>query len=120
MKLPLKVKVGYRTIDIVNASPEFRSDNMTDCYGQYLDRQSKIEIQPGLSPEEEANTIIHELLHCVFKYIGETNEGMALADGTAEERVVLNTANVIQPLFFMDNPNLLVYITKLIRSTTSK
>ena len=54
MKLPLKVKVGYRTIDIVYASPEFRSDNMTDCYGQYLDRQSKIEIQPGLSPEERA------------------------------------------------------------------
>ena len=47
MKLPLKEKVGYRTIDIVYASPEFRSDNMTDCYGQYLDRQSKIEKSPS-------------------------------------------------------------------------
>tara|TARA_R110000803_G_scaffold3023_1_gene10387 strand:+ start:3331 stop:3693 length:363 start_codon:yes stop_codon:yes gene_type:complete len=120
MKLPLQIKVGYRTIDIVYASPEFRNDNMLDCYGQYLDKQSKIEIQPGLKPEEELNTIIHEVLHCVFKYIGETNDGMALADSTTEERVVLNTANVIQPLFFMDNPNLLVYITKLVRCSTTK
>ena len=120
MKLPLQVKVGYRIIDIVYATPDFRDDNMTDCYGQYLDRQSKIEIQPGLKPEEEANTIIHELLHCIFKTIGETNEGMALSDGTTEERVVLNTANAIQPLFFMDNPKLLVYITKLLSSSTSK
>ena len=52
------------------------------------------------------------------KIVSSANKGGA--DGTAEERVVLNTANVIQPLFFMDNPNLLVYITKLIRSTTSK
>jgi len=115
MKIPLKIKVGYRTIDIVYADPDFKSDNMTDCYGQYLDRQNKIEIQRGLSPSEEANTVLHEIMHCVFKTIGETNEGMALSNDVAEERVVLNTTNLLQTILFVDNPDLLVFLTKSIK-----
>tara|TARA_Y100001937_G_C6931428_1_gene246210 strand:- start:99 stop:449 length:351 start_codon:yes stop_codon:yes gene_type:complete len=115
MKLPLKIRVGYRTISIEYANPDFKRDNMTDSFGQYLDRENKIEIQPGLSPKEEANTVLHEIMHCVFKTIGEVNEGMALSNDTTEERVVLNTTNILQPLLFMDNPELLVYLTKSVR-----
>ena len=42
MKLPLKIRVGYRTIDIEYAGPDFKRDNMTDSFGQYLDRENKI------------------------------------------------------------------------------
>lgn len=115
MKLPLKIRVGYRTIDIVYSGPDFKSDNMVDSYGQYLDRQNKIEIQPGLSPKEEANTVFHEIMHCIFKTLGETNEGMALSNDSIEERVVLNSTNLLMPTLFMDNPDLLVYFTKSIR-----
>jgi hypothetical protein len=111
MKLPMKIRVGYRTINIEYASPDFKRDNMTDSF----DRENKIEIQPGLSPKEEANTVLHEIMHCVFKTIGEVNEGMALSNDTTEERVVLNTTNILQPLLFMDNPELLVYLTKSVR-----
>ena len=115
MKLPLKIRVGYRTIDREYAGPDLKRDNMTDLFGQYLDRENKIEIQPGLSPKEEANTVLHEIMHCVFKTIGEVNDGMALSNDTTEERVVLNTTNILQPLLFMDNPELLVYLTKSVR-----
>ena len=45
MKLPMKIRVGYRTIEIDYAKPDFKRDNMTDCFGQYLDRENRIEIQ---------------------------------------------------------------------------
>jgi len=115
MKLPLKIRIGYRTIDIVHTPPDFKSDNMCDSYGQYIDRTNRIEIQPGLTPKEEANTVLHEIMHCIFKTLGETNEGMALANDVAEERIVLNTANMLQATLFMDNPDLLNYFTKSIR-----
>ena len=51
----------------------------------------------------------------MFKTIGEVNDGMALSNDTTEERVVLNTTNILQPLLFMDNPELLVYLTKSVR-----
>lgn len=116
MKLPSEIKVGYRTIELARTSMDFKTDNMSDCYGQYLDRQSKIEIQPGLSPVEEANTVLHEIMHCIFKTIGETNEGMALADGTVEERVVLNATNMLMTTLFIDNPQLLIFLSKSSKS----
>jgi|TARA_Y200000002_G_C22568741_1_gene615703 hypothetical protein len=116
MKLPLDIRIGYRIITIDYATPEFKRDNMTDCFGQYLDRENKIEIQPGLTAQEEANTILHEIMHCIFKTLGETNEGMALANDVAEERVVLNTTNLLQQTLFMDNPQLLVFLTKSIKN----
>ena len=94
MKLPMKIRVGYRTIEIAYAKPDFKRDNMTDCFGQYLDRENRIEIQPGLSPKEEANTVLHEIMHCVFKTIGEVNDGMALSNDTTEE-IIPNSDLVI-------------------------
>ena len=39
---------------------------MTDCFGQYTHRENLIEIQPGLSDIDEANTLLHEIIHgCV-------------------------------------------------------
>ncbi len=112
MKIPMTIRIGYRSIDIVYANPDFKKDNMTDSFGQYLDRENRIEIQPGLSPKEEANTVLHEIMHCVFKTLGEVNEGMALSNETAEERVVLNTTNLLQQLLFIDNPKLLIFLSK--------
>ena len=33
--LPSTVKIGYRDIDIEYVSPDFKTDNLTDCYGEY-------------------------------------------------------------------------------------
>ena len=41
---------------------------MTDCFGQYLDRENRIEIQPGLSPKKKQH-ILYEIMQCVFKTI---------------------------------------------------
>jgi hypothetical protein len=37
---------------------------------------------------------------------------MALADGTVEERVVLNATNMLMTTLFIDNPQLLIFLSK--------
>ena len=32
MKLPMKIRVGYRTIEIAYAKPDFKRDNMTELF----------------------------------------------------------------------------------------
>ena len=58
-----KIRVGYTDITVYLTKPNFKKDNLTDCYGQYLQRENKIEIQPDLNKIEEANTLLHEILH---------------------------------------------------------
>ena len=39
--MPTAVKVGYRDIKIDYIRPDFKSDEMTDCYGEYRAREGK-------------------------------------------------------------------------------
>ena len=43
--LPGSVKIGYRDIEIEYVSPDFKTDNLTDCYGEYRAREGKILLQ---------------------------------------------------------------------------
>ena len=58
----------------------------------------KKQINKGLSDIDEANTTLHELMHCIAWLTNETNEG-ALANDTAEERVVNNFTNYLIGIF---------------------
>jgi len=108
-----QVKVGYAVLDIKEQAPQFKKSNMTDCYGQYTARENIIEVQPGLSDIDEANTVLHEIMHaCV--YISSLNtEGQALSDDNNEEVVVNSLSNYLMQVF-MDNKWLLPYLNKKI------
>lgn len=93
-----KISLNFIDVDIVVIKPDFANDNLTDCYGQYHRRKNLIEIQEGLSPLDEMNTIIHELLHLISYASGEVTAG-ALKDDNDEERLVTNFANLLQSLF---------------------
>ena len=54
-----KISLNFIDVDIVVIKPDFANDNLTDCYGQYHRRKNLIEIQEGLSPLDEMNTIIN-------------------------------------------------------------
>jgi len=64
MSKPTKVKVGWKDIDIEYVKASFKKDN-TDCYGQYLNRENKIEIHEELNPDDLANTLLHEVMHAI-------------------------------------------------------
>ena len=80
-----QVKVGFSTIDIKEQAPQFKKDNMTDCYGQYTHRENQIEIQPGLSNIDEANTLLHEILHVCVYISSLSQDGQPLASDNDEE-----------------------------------
>ena len=113
------VKVGYADITINLTPPNFKKDNMVDCYGQYLQKENKIEIQPELEKIEEANVLLHELLHSIAYVSGETTDGGRLSENANEEAVVNNFTNHLIQVF-RDNDWLLSYFSKNLLDKTSK
>ena len=103
-----KIKVHCTDIKIELTDPDFADDNLTDCYGHFLKRKNLIQINKGLSDIDEANTTLHELMHCIAWLTNETHEG-ALANDTAEERVGNNFTNYLIGIF-RENKWLLDYL----------
>ena len=87
------IKVHCTDITIELREPDFTDDNLTDCYGHYLKRKNLIQINKGLSDIDEANTLLHELMHSVVWLAGENHDGGALSDENTEERIVNNFSN---------------------------
>ena len=105
-----EIKISYSTIKINTQSAQFINNNMTDTYGQYLYRENKIEIQPNLNKVDEANTLIHEILHAGV-WISSLNQvGQPLELDTNEELVINNLANILTQVL-IDNKWLLPYLT---------
>ena len=114
-----KIRIGYNDITVYLTKPNFKKDNLTDCYGQYLQRENKIEIQPDLNKIEEANVLLHEILHAIAYTSGETLEGGRLHEENNEESVVNNFANYLTQVF-RDNKWLLHYFVKNLLDKTKK
>jgi hypothetical protein len=56
-----KIKIGYQDVVIERETTTFQKQS--DCYGEYDHRKNTITIQNGLPPLDEANTLLHEILH---------------------------------------------------------
>ena len=113
------VKVGYADITINLTPPNFKKDNMSDCYGQYLQKENKIEIQPELEKIDEANVLLHEVLHAIAYVSGATTDGGRLSESTNEEAVVNNFTNHLIQVF-RDNHWLLSYFINNLLDKTNK
>jgi len=87
MKLPERVKVGYKTYQI---EPNTERDAQSNGhYGYAIHDQARIVSQAYGHPYECANTLLHEILHCCCSvgHIGLEDED--------EERVVTIMANTL-------------------------
>ena len=102
-----KIKIGYQDITIERETSTFQKQ--TDCYGEYDHRKNTITIQNGLEPLDEANTMVHEVLHAVAYINSLTVSGQPL-DTENKEEVVINqmTNGLVQ--VFRDNKWLLTYL----------
>lgn len=101
--LPKKIKVGWKNFDIkfVPTSHELEPGYSGLCKPM----EQKIIVADILSPEKQANTLFHEILHAIC------NEYNIFTDDDAEERAVICFANGLC-LFMKDNPATLEWITK--------
>ena len=107
--LPKTVKVGYRDIELHFVQPEFKTDNMTESYGEYRPREGVILIQHDLCGQELANTLWHEIKHAAVYVSGLNQANGPLKEDDAEEIVVNNLSNYELGVF-RDNPWLLDFI----------
>ena len=101
-----KVKIGYQDIVIERETSTFQKQS--DCYGEYAHRKNSITIQNGLSPLDEANTLLHEILHGISYINSLTQNGQPL-DTENKEEVVINTMTNALAQVFRDNKWLLAY-----------
>jgi len=101
-----KIKIGYQDIVIERETATFQKQS--DCYGEYDHRKNSITIQSGLSPLDEANTLLHEILHGIAYINSLTQTGQPL-DSENKEEVVINTFTNALAQVFRDNKWLLPY-----------
>jgi|TARA_R110000803_G_scaffold30274_2_gene68373 hypothetical protein len=106
---PTVIKVGYRDIKIDWVAPDFKTDELTDCYGQYKSREGLIQIQHNLCGQEKSNTMLHEILHACCYGAGLNQADMPLKDEDKEEIVINQLSNYLMGVF-RDNPWFLDYI----------
>ena len=102
-----KIKIGYQDVTIERETTTFQKQS--DCYGEYDHRKNTITIQNGLEPLDEANTVVHEILHGIAYINSLTASGQPL-DSENKEEVVINqiTNGLVQ--VFRDNKWLLPYL----------
>ena len=108
-ELAKTIKIGYQDITIERDTSTFQKQS--DCYGEYEHRKNQITIQQGLSPLDEANTLLHEILHGVAYINSLTQTGQPL-DSENKEEVVINTITNGLAQVLRDNKWLLPYFMK--------
>jgi len=101
-----KIKIGYQDVIIKREKTTFQKQS--DAYGEYDHRQNSISIQSGLSPLDEANTLLHEILHGVAYINSLTQTGQPMDTENKEEIVINTIANSLSQVF-RDNKWLLPY-----------
>ena len=105
-----KVKVGFADIKIDRVNASFTKNN-ADCWGQYLSRENRIEIQKEVDGIDYANTLLHEIMHAIV-YLSSLNaDGGALKEDDNEEQVTNTLTNWLMGVF-RDNPKLLDIIKR--------
>ena len=114
-----KLRVGFQDLTIEIKDADFRTDNLTDCYGHYLQRENKIQINTNLEQHDLLNTVIHEILHACCYVGGLTAKSSALSDEDKEEVVTNTLANQIH-IVLRDNPWLLKFIQESLSKTKHK
>ena len=107
--LPNSVKIGYRNIQIKYVRPDFKSDDMTESYGEYRAREGVILLQHDLCGQEMANSLWHEIKHAAVYVSGLNQANGPLKEDDGEELVVNQMTNYLIGMF-RDNPWFLDFI----------
>ena len=105
--IPRKIKIGYQDVVIERETSTF--SKQTDSYGEYDHRKNIISIQTELSDLDEANTLLHEILHGIAYINSLTVGGMPLDKEEKEEIVINQITNGLMQVF-RDNKWLLDFL----------
>ena len=107
--IPETVKIGWNIVSFNFVEPSFIKDS--DCFGQYLSKECKIDIQKELKGDQLINTILHEIIHCIIYNSSLNQDGGPLTDDKSEEQVTNSITNWLLNVFW-DNPWLVDLLKK--------
>ena len=96
-KISERIKIGYQDVAIERETSTF--SKQTDSYGEYDHRKNTITIQTQLSDLDEANTLLHEILHGITYISSLTVNGMPLDKEEKEEIVINQITNGLMQVF---------------------
>jgi len=105
MQPPKTLRIMGRDFDVQHTSDDPEHD------GACFPHECRISISEGLHPIEEADTLIHEVIHAIHYLL---NIGLSY---NMEEKVVRLTATGLIQVF-NDNPELLTYFAEVGRKKT--
>jgi len=111
-KIPERIKIGYQDVAIERETSTF--SKQTDSYGEYDHRKNSITIQTQLSDLDEADTLLHEILHGIAYINSLTVSGMPLDKEDKEEIVINQMTNGLMQVF-RDNKWLLDFFKDRIK-----
>lgn len=101
------LNVGSRTIELKFIEPNFLDDNLTDCYGQFVERKNLIEVQKVLPTPELQKTILHELLH---SFVSESKLSQNILSDDKDEELLVSHMETQIYQFFKNNPEMVIVI----------
>ena len=107
--IPETVKVGWNKVSFSFVEPSFIKES--DCFGQYISRECKIEIQKELEGDQLINTVLHEIIHCIIYNSSLNQDGGPLTDDKSEEQVTNSITNWLLNVFW-ENPWLVDLLKK--------
>ena len=111
-KISERIKIGYQDVAIERETSTF--SKQTDSYGEYDHRKNTITIQTQLSDLDEADTLLHEILHGITYISSLTVNGMPLDKEEKEEIVINQITNGLMQVF-RDNKWLLNFFKEKIK-----
>lgn len=72
MNIPQHIKIGHLVYDVhINGSNTMH--DQAGAYGVTNHEHQVISLDEGMSEERQAETFLHELIHCAFNYSGLSN-----------------------------------------------
>jgi len=105
VSLPEQIRVGPHTITIVSDQADMNRRSVEgkhDLDGQFDHRKNEIAVHPGQHPDQQAETLLHEILHAVFGFT-------KLDDLSNDEDVVNRLAPALLDTL-RRNPALVMYL----------
>lgn len=101
MKPPKMIKVGANKVGLELVEKDFLD---TD-YGRFSAAEQNIKVANGLSPEQEALSVLHECLHACF-----WDSGLCVKYNKEEEEVIVRLLEGRIGALLGDNPRLVKYL----------
>lgn len=101
MKMPKTIKIGAQTISVHSEDPEI----MDTTYGRYIPAKNKIEISKDLEKQQEALTLLHEVLHACF-----SDAGLVTKFNKDDEEVIVRALEGRIGALIKDNKKFIQYI----------